>query len=698
MFLDFIPAFWRPCKASNLIPYRMLLTIKEYGLLNIFHPRKEARSFACSYSNPKQWRKRRIGGSAKQLLIIAGLFHILIYANLAHSQTAATIRIDAAVTQGAVSPLLFGNNIEWDWLGNGIWNPQTNDFVEGIKPLLDPLKTSILRFPGGTLSDKYTWQSGIGTPTNRGLNPNFDGVLQKSLFGTDEFYRLLKVTGAKGIITVNAGTGIPEDAANWVEYCNGSEQTKWGKIRAQNGFPEPFNIKYWEIGNELYIATEPGSTDITTYAQKVIVFANAMKSKDSSIQIGAGVMADPGAFGAKDSTKKWNKTLLEIAGNYIDFVSVHIYAPGSDGQSIRFFSNGTKTLSFHCSEDAEFEFRILARGTPVSSVYPVMECQVNSKLPRQININSNQWKTYVLTEKLAAGSHQIKISFINDANRPPEDRNLFISRIEMHGPTGTTPIDITDKSELFKGTMASPKRIEWQLQELRKLIDTTVPGKSITIAATEFNAFYGTEPSQLALSADFKSALLAADMMHVFLRKQISIANFWSVLGNGGFGVIKDGQTLTKRPFYHALGLLACHKGNILLTTATVSPTFSSILFGDYANHKDVPYLSAISSISPDSKKLFFSVINKHEAESIQANISLSGFDPSPTAQVLTLTAPSASSSNEINPDTVKPSLATISSASQTFTYIFPAKSLTLMELTAKVRMLRPPTLRVLPP
>ena len=71
--------------------------------------------------------------------------------------------------------------------------------------------------------------------------------------GTDEHIALARHIGAEPLICVNAGDGTAQEAADWVEYCNGGLETKWGKVRAERGHPEPFNVKYWEIGNEIWI-------------------------------------------------------------------------------------------------------------------------------------------------------------------------------------------------------------------------------------------------------------------------------------------------------------------------------------------------------------------------------------------------------------------------------------------------------------
>jgi alpha-L-arabinofuranosidase len=605
----------------------------------------------------------------------------------------ASINIDSSSVQGTVSPLIFGNNIEWAWFGDGIWDSQKNDFKTGIPSLLDSLKIGIVRFPGGSLSDAYMWRYGIGDPGTRGYNPDSDGNMQKSAFGTNEFYRLIKAAASEGLITVNAGTGTAEDAANWVEYCNGSSATTWGKVRAQNGYPEPFNIKYWELGNELYGTWEPGNCDITTYTRRVVAFAKAMKQKDPSIKLGAVAMMEAGGVGARDTSKGWNRTLLKNAGDFIDFLCIHPYEPCINGQNIAFFSNATRVLSFDVPLAGRYSIKITARGTPLDHLFPIMECRIDNRPLSRITVNSESPKEFTFTDQIDEGRHQLAISFINDAYKPPQDRNLFISRVEVQrNSTTAQQINLADETELFKATMASPNHAELQIQELKALIKTVLPQRSssLMIAATEYNALYGTEPSQLVLSADFKSALLAADLIHVFLRNQLYIANFWSLIDNVAFGCIKEAQMgLTRRPSFHALSLLSSHKGNSLLTVVVTVPRFSSNMYGDSATFKNVPYLSVVATLNQEKTKIVLSVINKHESHPIKARVALANFIPTKSAKALTLSAPSVNASNEQNPETVRPEEMTLNVSPQ-FTYSFPSRSLTIIELTSG-SVLQPP-------
>ncbi|HYF51993.1 MAG TPA: alpha-N-arabinofuranosidase, partial [Planctomycetota bacterium] len=121
-----------------------------------------------------------------------------------------------------------------------------------IIQMLRDSKLPLLRWPGGNFVSGYRWRDGVGPVDQRPTRPNpaWEG-LEYNFFGTDEFIAYCKTVGCEPLICVNGGDGTPEEAAAWIEYCNGSLDTPMGKLRAQNGHPEPYNVRLWEVGNEL---------------------------------------------------------------------------------------------------------------------------------------------------------------------------------------------------------------------------------------------------------------------------------------------------------------------------------------------------------------------------------------------------------------------------------------------------------------
>lgn len=176
-----------------------------------------------------------------------------------HAQT-ANVTIDAATTVRVVDNRIFGlNTATWD---GAYTDPQTLTALQAVD-------AKFLRFPGGSTSDDFNWQT-----TNL--------VLEGTGAGTtnfDQFATYAKAIGAQVVITANYGTGTPTMAAAWVQYSNVTKK---------------YGFKYWEVGNECYGTWEDDNQasahDPVTYAMRAIQYIQAMKAVDPTIKV--GVVAD----------------------------------------------------------------------------------------------------------------------------------------------------------------------------------------------------------------------------------------------------------------------------------------------------------------------------------------------------------------------------------------------------------------------
>ncbi len=181
------------------------------------------------------------------------------------------------------------------------------------------LKPAFIRYPGGNVAQDYHWQWGIGPRDERPswINLSWNNEIEPSDFGTDEFIAFARAAGAEPTITVNVeGRGATvEEAAAWVEYCNGPATSKFGALRAQNGHPEPYGVKYWEIGNEIWGDWVRGHTDAATYARNLARYVAAMRAIDPSIQV----------IAVGDNDMAWNRTVLEKVSDRLEFLAIHHY-------------------------------------------------------------------------------------------------------------------------------------------------------------------------------------------------------------------------------------------------------------------------------------------------------------------------------------------------------------------------------------
>jgi alpha-L-arabinofuranosidase len=233
------------------------------------------------------------------------------------------VEVDSSRVIRRIPREIYGTNVEWIWGGQGLVLPNSSELNQTLVDLASQAGFSLLRFPAGFFSDFYNWKNGVGPKFGRPLVFAFPAVnsgLSSNDFGTDEALELADKIGGQLLITVNAVTGSPEEAADWVRYVNKDSQ----------------RVKYWEVGNELYVnltAFDPALNAIppAAYASRYLQYAQAMRAADPSIKIGAILDFNYGLTTYKPFPD-WADTVLSQAGPQIDFVSVHnAFAPAIGG-------------------------------------------------------------------------------------------------------------------------------------------------------------------------------------------------------------------------------------------------------------------------------------------------------------------------------------------------------------------------------
>ncbi len=199
--------------------------------------------------------------------------------------------------------------------------------------LLRDSSLALLRWPGGNFVSGYHWRDGVGPIEQRPTrdNPAW-ACLEYNLFGTDEFMAFCRLVGCEPQICVNAGDGTSQEAADWVEYCNGSADTPMGRLRAANGHPEPYGVKLWEVGNEVYGSWQTGWTTSAGYADRYGRFSKAMLERDPSITLIANgaptFFAGPTGGGPDVWTESprldWNRRLCREYADSLQWISDHV--------------------------------------------------------------------------------------------------------------------------------------------------------------------------------------------------------------------------------------------------------------------------------------------------------------------------------------------------------------------------------------
>jgi alpha-N-arabinofuranosidase len=235
----------------------------------------------------------------------------------------ASLRVDPDRRLGPVQPMVLGQFIEH--LGRciygGIFEPGSpladedgfrTDVLEAFRRLRPP----ILRWPGGNFASGYHWLDGVGPVSDRPTR--YDRAWRKAepnTFGTHEFIRYCRLLGSEPYLCVNMGSGTLDEAASWVEYCNRESGTHYADLRQRNGAAEPFRVRYWGLGNEVYGPWQIGQMSAAEYAYRAREFAKIMRLTDGDIRLIACGAHDP----------EWEWEVLKTAGQSIDYLSIHSY-------------------------------------------------------------------------------------------------------------------------------------------------------------------------------------------------------------------------------------------------------------------------------------------------------------------------------------------------------------------------------------
>lgn len=271
------------------------------------------------------------------LIVISGMAGIALQAQNAR------IKIDIDRTVGEVNPLIYGNFVEH--LGRcvygGIYDPgnplsDENGFRKDVLEAVKGLNVSIARYPGGNFVSNYHWLDGVGPKEDRVPRLELAWMRHETNhFGTNEFMEFTKQIGTEPYFTVNMGTGTIEEAQWWIEYCNIAEGPYYAELRKQHGYPEPHNITYWSLGNEMDGFWQMGHLNAEDYSKKAREAAKLMRLTSPGIKL---IAAGSSNYRPSADPDEWNKTILAELKDVVDYLALHIYVGNPDNNYYNFLS------------------------------------------------------------------------------------------------------------------------------------------------------------------------------------------------------------------------------------------------------------------------------------------------------------------------------------------------------------------------
>lgn len=250
----------------------------------------------------------------------------------------------------------------WDFLGDR-WREDVIETTQELAP-------TMIRW-GGCFCSYYRWKEGIGPRDQRPPMYNLLwGGIYNNQVGTHELIDFCRQIGAEPSICVNFESegreywinppkggircGNAQEAAEWVDYCNNPSNPE----RIKNGQKEPFNVKFWEIGNETHYGDD---FDKETAAKKTLIFAKAMRKADPTIQLIA--------WGEGEG---WAKEMARVAGEEIQYLAFHQgYGPGGEDSPLRgieYRKDWDKTWKYFMEAYKQPEARLLKMRQEVADL------------------------------------------------------------------------------------------------------------------------------------------------------------------------------------------------------------------------------------------------------------------------------------------------------------------------------------------
>jgi alpha-N-arabinofuranosidase len=209
------------------------------------------------------------------------------------------------------------------YVGEGNKNiPNKNGVRLDVVEALKKLKIPVLRWPGGCFADHYHWKDGIGPKNERKPieNVSWGNVREDNSFGTHEFLELCEMLGTEPYLATNMGSGTVQEAEEWVQYVNHANGTSYlTDLRLKNGRSEPWNVKYWGIGNESWDCGGQMTADY--YANEYKKYATLMTSYGNSERL-FRIAVGPGS-----PDFAWTETLMKnIPKRRVEGISIHHYS------------------------------------------------------------------------------------------------------------------------------------------------------------------------------------------------------------------------------------------------------------------------------------------------------------------------------------------------------------------------------------
>jgi alpha-N-arabinofuranosidase len=301
-----------------------------------------------------------------------------------------SLSIDPAMKVAPVNRRTFGSFVEHmgRCVYTGIYEPEhpladEDGFRRDVLELTRELGVTMVRYPGGNFVSNYRWEDGVGPREQRPRRLDLAWAsTETNQFGLDEFMRWANKAGVEPMMAVNLGTRGVREAAELLEYANVPGGTKLSDWRIANDAAEPYGIRLWCLGNEMDGPWQVGHKTAHEYGRLAVETARAMRLVMPEIEL----VACGSSSSSMPTFGSWEREVLELTYDQVDYISCHAYYEPHDGDLASFLASAVDVDHF------------------VSTVTATAD-QVGARLgnAKQIDLSFDEWNVWSIEKHRALG-------------------------------------------------------------------------------------------------------------------------------------------------------------------------------------------------------------------------------------------------------------------------------------------------------
>ena len=543
-----------------------------------------------------------------------------------------------------------------------------------------------MRYPGGTIANRFRWQRAIGPREERGCQTHGSvgsGEPLESNFGPDEHARFAASVGAETTLVVNFATGTPQEAADWVEYMNAPVGTNpgggtaWAAVRARNGRPAPYNVRWWEVGNEMNGLNQSYWMGRGPIAERARKYAFGGSTEFTSEPVGVGCDQRPSAsYSTGEPGQRFE-----------------VYYPRVVQDSQTVFVDGAAWTEVASLDGAGPDDRVytfeprtgrIAFGDGEHGAVPPQGAKVTA------SYTSGPHAGYVdFAKAMHAVDPRIRVcsAFTNEEFLSAMGRDNPFDCLTVHR-YANFPADTASAAEAHDTAMSRADDSLGIVADWQRRLDELTGGRAV-VALSEYGMFRGGYTGSRYYLRSLDQGLQMASMLGYWMRLGVPLAEKHSLVDfnpdeapPGSQILIGPDQSLfgwapsfVPSASARVLELYTHMSGDTVVESSVSGNPVRQGAAGDY------PALVVTATTDRDGH-LYLVVVNRDPDKDVTARLSHPNFRGSGTAEVWTVNGPHTYSYNSPGePEVVALDRARRSVPSDGFTYTFPAHSVTGIEL-----------------